>query len=60
MSAVVAGLVGAAFLMLFAAFYVGVRRVERDVDYGDLGGGRRDDRIGLLARLIANVIVASP
>lgn len=60
MSAVVAGFVAAAFLILFAAFYVVVRRVERDVDYADMRGGRRDVRIGLVARLIANVIVASP
>jgi hypothetical protein len=60
MTALVAGLVGAAFVMLFVLFYVGVRRMERDVDYGGLRGAQPDEKLGLLARVVANVIVASP
>jgi hypothetical protein len=60
MNALVAGLVGAAFLILFAVFFVGVRRIERDVDYTGFDGGRRNDNLGLLARVVANVIVSSP
>jgi hypothetical protein len=59
MNALVAGLVGAAFLILFAVFFVGVRRIERDVDYTGFDGGRNDN-LGLLARVVANVIVSSP
>jgi hypothetical protein len=60
MTALVAGLVGAAFVILFVLFYVGIRRIERDVDYGGLRGGQPDEKLGLLARVVANVIVASP
>jgi hypothetical protein len=34
--------------------------MERDVDYTGFGRGRRDDKLGLLARVVANVIVSSP
>ena len=60
MSAMVASLVGAAFLILFAVFFIGVRRVERDVDYTAFGGDQHNDKLSLLARVVANVIVSSP
>jgi hypothetical protein len=63
MTAIVAGLVGAAFLILIGVCYVATRRVERDLDYSDYAGSsgtRHDERLAHTARLIANVIVAAP
>jgi hypothetical protein len=60
MSALTAGLLGAASLILFAAFYLLVRRAERNVDYSAMTDGRRDETLPLLARVVANVIVAAP
>jgi hypothetical protein len=60
MNAVTAGLVGLGFLILFAIFLVNVRRMERDVDYASFGNERHNDKLGLLARVVANVIVSSP
>jgi len=60
MNAVVASTVGAAFLILFALFFIGVRRIERDVDYTSFGGDQHNDKLRLLARVVANVIVSSP
>ncbi|HEU5266806.1 MAG TPA: hypothetical protein VFU35_08895 [Jatrophihabitans sp.] len=60
MSALTAGLLGAASLILFAALFVAVRRAERDLDYSAMTGGRRDDKLPMLARVVANVIVSSP
>jgi len=60
MNTVGADLVGVASVILFALFFIGVRRMERDVDYTGFGRERRDDKLGLLARVVANVIVSSP
>jgi hypothetical protein len=60
MTALIAGLVGAAFLILIALAYVGVRRMERDVDYTGFGAERPDDRLAHTAQLVANVLVAAP
>jgi hypothetical protein len=37
-----------------------VRRAERTVDYSAMTDGRRDETLPLLARVVANVIVAAP
>lgn len=61
MSTLTAALVGAALLSVFVVFLIRARRVERDVDFAQLS--RRtdeDDNLTLLARIIANSIVASP
>jgi len=60
MNLVAAGLVGLAFLILFAIFLISVRRAERDVDYAAFGSERHNDNLGLVARVVANVIVSSP
>ena len=61
MSTLTAVLVGAALLSVFVVLMIRARRIERDVDLAQLS--RRtdeDDNLTLLARIIANSIVASP
>ena len=60
MNALTAGLVGAAFVISFALFLFRVRRLERDVDYAEFGKRHQEDRLAYLARVVANVTVASP
>jgi hypothetical protein len=60
MSELFAALVCAACLALVVLCYVRVRRIERDVDLADLHSEERDDKTALLARVVANMIVASP
>jgi len=60
MNAFTATLVGLAMLSLFAIFLIHVRRMERDVDYAELRQhSDDDDNLTLLARIIANSVVAS-
>jgi hypothetical protein len=63
MSTWTAVLVGAALLSVFVMFLIQVRRIERDVDFGEFARGPRDDdenATTLWARIVANSIVASP
>lgn len=59
MNAFTATLVAIAMLSLFAIFLIHVRRMERDVDYAELRQHSDDDNLTLLARIIANSVVAS-
>ena len=61
MSTVTAVLVGAALLSLWMVFLIRARRIERAVDLAQVSRGTdEDDNLALLARIIANSIVASP
>ena len=59
-NALTAGLLSAAFVILFGLFLLRVRRLERDVDYAEFGKQRPDDQLAYLARVIANVTIGSP
>ena len=60
MNAMIAGLVAAAFVILIGLFLIRVRRVEREVDFAEFGQDRQDDQLAYLARVIANVTIATP
>jgi hypothetical protein len=61
MSTWTAALAAAALLTLFVLFLVRVRRIERDVDFAEFTRhADDDDNLALLARIIANTVVASP
>jgi hypothetical protein len=60
MNALIAGFVAAAALILFGIFFMRVRRLERDVDYSGLRQGHEENRLALMARVVANVIVSAP
>ncbi len=61
MNTVTAILVGAALLSVMAVLLIRARRIERAVDMAQLShGAETEDNLTLLARIIANSIVASP
>jgi hypothetical protein len=60
MDALIAALVAAGFVVLIGLFLIRVRRIEREVDFGEFGKDRHDDRLAYLARVVANTTVASP
>jgi hypothetical protein len=61
MSTLTAVFVGAALLSVFVMLLVRARRIERDVDFTQLTRCKDgEDRLTLLARVVANSIVASP
>ena len=60
MDALLFGLVVVGILILFGAFLIRVRRLEQDVDFDELGRGHGDEQLSLMARVIANMTIASP
>ena len=60
MDALLLSLVAAGILILFGAFLIRVRRLERDVDFDELGRRHDDGQLNYMARVIANMTIASP
>jgi hypothetical protein len=60
MDALLFGLVAAGILIFFGAFLIRVRRLEQEVDFDELGRGHGDEQLSYMARVIANMTIASP